>query len=38
MCRRGHQGLATTDIYLAKRPEAQDDAFLAVQKALQGAA
>ena len=34
----GHTRLATTDIYLDERPEARDDAFLAVQRALRGAA
>ena len=34
----GHTRLATTDVYLGERPEARDDAFLAVQRALRGAA
>ena len=34
----GHSKLWTTSIYLAERPEVRDDAFLAVQKALRGAA
>jgi integrase len=34
----GHTRIATTDLYLGERPEARDEALLAVQKALRGVA
>jgi integrase len=34
----GHSKLSTTSIYLDERPEARGEAFLAVQKAMKGAA
>ena len=34
----GHARLATTDMYLAERPEARHEALEAIQRALRGAA